>query len=183
MAIGIAVVVGLHALRATVREAVDLQSRAMLGADLRAISRAPLGEDIEARIDALEPEGAATLLRFGSMALVERTGRTRLVDVQAVAGGYPFYSAIETAPPGGWARLQAGGTGALVDPSLLIQLAARVGDTLVLGDARFEIEGEIRKAPGSFGLQTQVAPRVFELIAAMGERILESAVARCAGDG
>ena len=57
--------------------------------------------------------------------------------------------------------MQAGGEGALVDPSLLIQLDARVGDTLVLGEARFQIQGEIRKAPGSFGLQTQVAPRVF----------------------
>jgi predicted lysophospholipase L1 biosynthesis ABC-type transport system permease subunit len=42
MAIGIAVVVGLHALRATVRHAVDMQSQEMLGADLRISSRAPL---------------------------------------------------------------------------------------------------------------------------------------------
>jgi putative ABC transport system permease protein len=161
MAIGIAVVVGLHALRETVREAVDLQSRAMLGADLRLVSRGPFTDNVLDRLATLEPDGAASLTRFGSMALVERTGRSRLVDVQAVEGGYPFYSAVETAPPGGWGDLQRGGEGALVDPSLLIQLDARVGDTLVLGDARFPIEGEIRKAPGSFGLQTQVAPRVF----------------------
>ena len=52
MAIGIAVVVGLHALRETVREAVDLQSRAMLGADLRLVSRGPFTDDVLDRLAA-----------------------------------------------------------------------------------------------------------------------------------
>ena len=163
MAIGIAVVVSLHALRATVRDGVDQQSQALLGADLRLASRAPLDDDVLARVDALAPHARAKLTRFGSMALAERTGRTRLVDVQAIEGGYPFYGEIRTAPPDLWGRLSQGDPAreALVDPALLVQLDARVGDTLVLGDARFVVVGEIRKAPGSFGLQTQVAPRVF----------------------
>lgn len=161
MAIGIAVVVGLHALRATVRHAVDLQSQEMLGADLRLSSRAPLEDDVLARIAALAPGETSTITRFGSMALVERTGRTRLVDVHAIEGGYPFYGAIVTHPPERWRELSTARREALVDPSLLIQLDARVGDTLVLGETRFEIAGEVRKAPGSFGLRTQVAPRVF----------------------
>jgi putative ABC transport system permease protein len=161
MAIGIAVVVGLHALRATVRDAVDLQSQGLLGADLRLASRAPLEDDVLARLDRLGPDALSTITRFGSMALAERTGRTRLVDVQAIEGGYPFYGVILTEPPERWALLQHAEHEALVDPSLLIQLDARVGDTLVLGESRFRIAGEIRKAPGSFGLQTQVAPRVF----------------------
>ena len=37
--------------------------------------------------------------------LVERTGRTRLVDVQAIEGGYPFYGAILTAPADRWTAL------------------------------------------------------------------------------
>ena len=161
MAIGIAVVVGLHALRATVQHAVNVQSQELLGADLRVSSRAELDQDIETRLADLAPDAVAQTTRFGSMALAERSGRTRLVDVQAVEGGYPFYGAITTSPPGRWELLQAGEREALVDPSLLVQLDARVGDTLVLGEARFEIVGEVRRAPGSFGLQTQSAPRVF----------------------
>jgi len=163
MAIGIAVVVGLHALRETVSGGVNLQSRALLGADLRLSSRAPLDDDVLGRVAALSPEASSTITRFGSMALVERTGRSRLVDVQALSGGYPFYGSIITAPAQRWSGLSdpSAAREALVDPSLLIQLDAKVGDTLVLGEARFEISGEIRKAPGSFGLQTQVAPRVF----------------------
>jgi hypothetical protein len=164
MALGIAALVGLHGLRATVRDAVDAQSRQLLGADLRLASRAPLDASLEARVSRLtdlEGSAAARITRFGSMALATRSGRTRLVDVQAVADGYPFYGAVRTEPPGLWAQLQGADHAALVDRSLLVQLDARVGDALTLGEARFRVAGTITRAPGSFGVRTQVAPRVF----------------------
>jgi putative ABC transport system permease protein len=164
MALGIAALVGLHGLRATVREAVDGQSRQLLGADLRLASRAPLDAAVEARIAELAspvPEQSARITRFASMALTPRTGRTRMVDVQAVAGGFPFYGAVRTEPPGLWTGLQGADHAALVDASLLVQLDARVGDTLALGEARFHIVGTVTRAPGSFGVRTELAPRVF----------------------
>jgi predicted lysophospholipase L1 biosynthesis ABC-type transport system permease subunit len=51
MAIGIAVVVGLHSLREAVDQAVDLRSKELLGADLRLESRDLLSADVA---DALE---------------------------------------------------------------------------------------------------------------------------------
>lgn len=164
MALGIAALVGLHGLRATVRGAVDAQSRQLLGADLRLASRAPLDASLEAlvaRLTDVEGYAAARITRFRSMALATRSGRTRLVDVQAVAGSYPFYGTVRTEPPGLWAQLQDADHAALVDRSLLVQLDARFGDTLTLGEARFRVAGAITRAPGSFGVRTQVAPRVF----------------------
>lgn len=164
MAIGIAVVVGLHSLRATVSHTVNARSQALLGADLRLSSRGEFDDKIEARLSELvggDPEAISRTTRFGSMALVERSGLTRLVDVHAVEGDFPYYGAVVTHPPGRWERLQAADFEVLVDPSLLIQLDARVGDTLVLGEARFQITAEVRRAPGSIGLQSRIAPRVF----------------------
>ena len=165
MAIGIAAVVALHALRETVRDAVDAQSQSLLGADLRVTTRAPIEGELATALAEFETEVAqapsARVTRFGSMALAERSGRTRLVDVQATTGGYPFYGAITTNPPGQYEALQSDAPLAVVDPSLLVQLDARVGDPLVLGEARFTIAGSVARAPGSFGLRTQVAPRVF----------------------
>jgi putative ABC transport system permease protein len=164
MALGIATLVGLHGLRATVRDAVAAQSQRLLGADLRLESRTPFDAEIEALVSELtggDASASSRITRFGSMALAQRSGRTRLVDVQGVEGGFPFYGEVRTEPPGLWAGLQAADHAALVDASLLVQLDTRVGDSLALGHARFRIAGTITRAPGTFGLRTQVAPRVF----------------------
>ena len=164
MALGIAALVGLNGLRATVGDAVEAQARRLLGADLRLASRAPLDaatESIVAALTKLEGSAEARVTRFGSMALATRSERTRLVDVQAVSGGFPVYGNVRTEPPGLWAELQTADRAALVDRSLLIQLDARVGDALALGRARFRITGAIARAPGTYGLRTEVAPRVY----------------------
>ncbi len=164
MALGIAGLVGLHGLRATVRDAVDAQSRRLLGADLRLASRAPLDASVEALIAELvdgERGDAAHVTRFASMAFTPRSGRTRMVDVRGMQGAFPFYGEVRTEPPGLWAELAGADRAALVDGSLLVQLDARVGDELTLGRARFRVRGTITRAPGTFGLGTQIAPRVF----------------------
>lgn len=170
MAIGIGAVVALHSLRTSVVGAIDAQSQRLLGADLRLTSRAPIEGELASALDELArtraKAPAARVTRFGSMALAERSQRTRLVDVHAVEGGFPFYGEIETEPAGEWrAMLGDAAAGeapaAIVDPSLLVQLDAQVGDVVALGDARFEIRATIRRAPGGFGIATQAAPRLF----------------------
>ena len=140
MALGIAALVGTHGLRITVDDAVDAQAQKLFGADLRIESGTPLEEQHAALVDLLAAHAnteISQVTRFGSMALIERSGRTRLADVHAVEGGFPFYGAILTEPEGLWRHLQREDHAALVDPSLLVQLDARVGDTLALGEARF----------------------------------------------
>ena len=94
------------------------------------------------------------------MALVQRTGLTRLAQIQAVQPGYPFYGEIITKPAGEWAHLQDGRV-ALVDPSLLIALDAHIGDTLALGFARFIIAGTLVSVPGDVGVSTTIGPRIY----------------------
>jgi len=164
MAIGIAVVVGLHALREAVDHAVDLRSRELLGADLRLESRDPVSPELQAVLDPLEAraEVPPTLVtRLGSMVLAERSGRSRLVDLLAIAGDYPLYGEVWTEPAGRWTDFGQRARQVFVDATLLIQLDARVGDRLMVGGESFEIAAAVRRAPGSFGLQAEVAPRVF----------------------
>ncbi len=97
---------------------------------------------------------------FTSMALATATGASRLVDVRAVAGDYPFYGRIETAPADRWIRLRDG-RHALVDPALLVYLGLEIGDTLRLGDATFVVDAELRRVPGEIGIQAAVGPRVY----------------------
>ena len=164
MAIGIAVVVGLHSLREAVNDAVDLQSREMLGADLRLESRNPFGPDMRPVLEALDdialvPVTSAT--RLGSMALAEGSGRSRLIDLLAIDGVYPLYGEVWTEPPHRWKDFADSSGTVFVDSTLLIQLDVEVGDRLRIGGQSFEIAAAVRKAPGSSGLRAEIAPRVF----------------------
>ncbi len=164
MAIGIAVVVCLHSLREAVNEAVDLRSKELLGADLRLESRDGFGPEI---LEALEPIEAAALqpatrvTRLGSMALAEKSQRSRLVDLVAIDGEYPIYGAVFTKPAYRWDEFGQEPGRVFVDSTLLIQLDIAVGDTLRIGGEDFVIAAAVTKAPGSVGLQSEIAPRVF----------------------
>ncbi len=164
MAIGIAVVASLHSLREAVDQAVDLRAREMLGADLRLESRDPFGPEIRgalAELEAVALEPTTRVSRLGSMALAERSGRSRLIDLLAIDGDYPLYGNVWTEPRDAWRDFGSTSGRVFVDSTLLLQLDAEVGDRLRLGTRSFEIAAAVKKAPGSFGLQAEVAPRVF----------------------
>ncbi len=164
MANGIAVVVCLQSHREAVNEAVDLRSKELLGADLRLESRDPFGPEVQAAVDSLELRALARptrVTRLGSMALAERSGRSRLVDLLAIDGEYPIYGEVWTEPPYLWDEFGGEPGRIFVDSTLLLQLDIAVGDRLRLGVESFVIHAAVKKAPGSFGLQAEVAPRVF----------------------
>jgi putative ABC transport system permease protein len=164
MAIGIAVVVGMHSLGQAVSDAVDLRARELLGADLRLESRDGFGAAIATPLAEIERQALAPptrVTRLGTMALAESSGRTRLVDLLAIEGVYPLYGEVWTEPEDHWQELHRVPGHVFVDSSLLLQLDLSIGERLRIGGESFEIAGAVRKAPGSFGVQVEVAPRIF----------------------
>ncbi len=162
VAVGVAALVAINSFTANLRDSVRRQAQALLGADLSLESRQPLPARAERLIDSLVNRGAAEarVTNFSAMGYVPRTDGTRLVQVAAIRGDYPFYGLIRTAPAPAWPGLQRG-RHAVVDPSLLAALSARVGDTLALGEARFVISGTVASAPGNVGLRAAFGPRVY----------------------
>lgn len=161
--LGVAALVAIDSFAENVTSSVREQSRALLGGDLSISSRAPLPEPVRALLDTLalrDSVQSADLTTFASMAVVPRTTLTRLAQVRAISRGYPFYGEITTKPAG---RLDALHTGrnVIVDPSLLVSLDARVGDTLGLGNARFAIVGTVENTPGETGITSAISPRVY----------------------
>jgi putative ABC transport system permease protein len=160
--IGVAALVAINSFRKNVTAAISGQAREVLGADLELSSRRAFDSIIQGVLDSTARSGVpvSRVTSFASMALATRSGGTRLVEVRAIEGGYPYYGAIETQPPEAWARLSAGRS-ALVDPAVLIQLGAAVGDTLAVGEGRFVIIGSVLKYPGDIALRTAIGPRVY----------------------
>jgi putative ABC transport system permease protein len=97
---------------------------------------------------------------FPAMAVLRRSGATRLVQVRAVSDAYPLYGTITTAPASRWQSLRSEAA-AVVDPALLVALDARVGDTISVGFAQFVVAAVVRDAPGLPEFATVIGPRVF----------------------
>jgi putative ABC transport system permease protein len=162
VAIGVAALVAIASFTDNVRDSVHGQARGLLGADFALSGRQPLPPAAERVLDTLRARGGrvARMTNFGGMAYVPRTSGTRLVQVAAVEPGYPFYGELRTQPAAAWSELQAGGR-VVVDPSLLTALAARQGDTLALGEARFIIAGVVTNAPANVGFRAALGPRIY----------------------
>lgn len=162
VSLGVAALVAINSFGANVTASVRAQARTLLGADLELSARGPFPTPIETLLDSLQRSGTplARVTSFASMVLAPRTGRTRLFEVRALDGAFPFYGVVETDPPGLWQSFRDARR-VLVDPAVLIHLGAVVGDTVSVGEARFAVAGVVTRAPGDVGLRTAIGPRVF----------------------
>ena len=161
VAVGTGALVAINAFSDNLRGSVRDQARALLGADLSLSSRKPLEGHAAAVLDTLAEGGrTARTVNFAGMAYVPRTTGTRLVQVTAVEGDFPFYGEITTEPRSAWKDLH-GGPRVVVEPALLTQLDARLGDTLALGEGRFVITGTVTGIPGDVGVRAAFGARVF----------------------
>jgi putative ABC transport system permease protein len=162
ISLGVAALVAIDSFAENVTASVRVQSRALLGGDVSLSSNEAFHLPVVKLLDSLAGAGVrnARSVSFNSMALVPRTGGTRLAQVRAVSEGYPFYGEIVSVPASAWPTIQDGHN-AVVDPALLVSLGAHVGDTLSLGTARFEITGTLQSVPGDVGISAAIGPRVY----------------------
>jgi putative ABC transport system permease protein len=162
IAFGVAALVAIDSFAGNVTGSIRDQSRTLLGGDLALSARAAMPAVVDTLLDSLSRAGIpnSRVTTFASMALAEPSGGTRLVQVRAVARGYPFYGAIETKPAAAWSRVHSEPV-VFVDPSLLIALDANVGDSLKLGLRTFLIAGTLGNVPGDAGITAVIGPRVY----------------------
>ncbi len=162
ISLGVAALVAIDSFAENVQESVREQSRALLGGDISLRPRTGFTPALDSLLDSLSTAGvpSAKVVSFASMATAAPSGGTRLAQVRAVSPGYPFYGNVITEPAGAWTALHTGAN-AYVDPSLLISLDATIGDTLVIGFARFVIRASLIDVPGDPGIAATIAPRVF----------------------
>ncbi|HWN18761.1 MAG TPA: FtsX-like permease family protein [Gemmatimonadales bacterium] len=161
VAVGVAALVAINSFTDNLQDSVRQQARALLGADLALVSRQAFTPRVEALLDTLS-RGArlSRMTSFAGMAYVPRTAGSRLVQVAAIEGQFPYYGEIRTEPQTAWSRLQSG-RHVVVDPSLLTALSAAIGDTIALGEGRFVITGTIESAPSDAGVRFAFGPRIY----------------------
>lgn len=157
--LGIAALTAIGSLGSNLERAVEEQAKSLLGADLELNSREPFSPDEEALFRQLGGEQSRETT-FSTMIYFPRGEGTRLVQVRAVEGGFPFYGKLDTEPTAAAAQFRQSG-GALVDGAILLQFKAKVGDEIRLGELTTRIAGELKKVPGESVALAAIAPRVF----------------------
>lgn len=157
MVVGIAALVGISSFGENLKKDIDKQSKELVGADLVLSKSSPIGV-----------QGPDTLalnianeVNFASMVAFPESGESRLTQVRALEGDFPFYGTLETVPLEAERTFREGGRKALVEKILMAQFNAVVGDSIKVGELTFVIAGELDKVPGQTGITATVAPAVY----------------------
>ncbi len=160
--IGIAALVAIYSFGDNLEKDIDNQAATLVGADLVLHSNRQLTDDGQRIIDSLSgiSQQHSEEQSFASMVLFAKSGGTRLVQVRALGGDFPYYGTLETLPKTAGTAFRLGQQ-ALVDKTLMLQFDAEVGDSVKVGEVMFEIAGILERAPGQSGISTTVAPAVF----------------------
>lgn len=157
MVVGIAALVAISSFGDNLSKDIDSQAKELLGADLVLGNNQPIGkQEADSLAIAISEE-----VNFASMVAFPATGESRLTQVRALDGGFPFYGELETVPSQAESTFRQGGRKALVEKILMAQFNAVVGDSIKVGELTFVIEGELQKVPGQTGITATVAPAVY----------------------
>ncbi|MEP2159812.1 ABC transporter permease, partial [Maribacter dokdonensis] len=156
--LGIAAVVSIQSFSNNLKNNIGLQSKALMGADFLIDSNQPANERVVELMDSLGGYKAREV-KFASMAAFPKSLSTKLVQVRAIEGNYPFYGELETEPTTSAFDYQDKG-GALVDATVMLQFDLKPGDSVKLGTTTFPILGALITAPGSTGIGATAAPPI-----------------------
>ena len=96
--IGLAALTALRGLSRAMEEGVAQQASELLGADMEVVSDRPFSAAAEVMFDSLGGHQSRMVETF-SMVLLPESGGTRLCEVRAIGGGWPFYGELRTDPP------------------------------------------------------------------------------------
>lgn len=159
--LGTAALVAVNSLGESLERAVSTQAKSLLGADLAIDSRQPFSKELEHIIDSLaQRANTAREISFGSMVSFPKQAKTRLSQIRAVTGDFPFYGTIETDPKTAYKTLNSG-RNALIDKTLAIQFGVEQGDSVKIGDVSFLVSGILKDVPGEAAVASVIGPRVY----------------------
>ena len=156
--VGVAALVAIGSFRQSLSQSIDDQARTLVGADLIIESTRPFTTTEEGFLGSIGGTQAREV-RLSTMAVFLGRG-TRLVQLRALSGDFPFYGKMETEPAEAVQDLKQGGR-AVLDETLLLQFGAAARGNVSLGGRDFEIAGALRKVPGDASASASFAPRVY----------------------
>jgi len=174
LAVGVAAVVSVAGMSASLDQGIRGQARQLLAADLAISGRQPLPPETGERVTAAGAIDRVDLRETVTVVAAPpgpdgAPGPSQLVEVKAVGvragddepgAGYPFYGELRLRPDRPLAALLDAGS-AVVAPELLRRLDLEVGDELRVGGEAFRVAGTVLGEPDNLRVGFAVGPRMF----------------------
>ena len=159
--LGIAALIAIGSFSANLDQAIQDQTKGLLGADLVVVSRTPPDAALQEYFGSLGGERAREQMLSSMAVFPTAGGATRLVQVRALEGNFPFYGDFGTVPADAPARLHAGGNVVILEETLLQQFGVPVDGTVKIGRTNFTVVGALQKIPGESTAVATIVPRAF----------------------
>ncbi|MEO6760104.1 MAG: ABC transporter permease, partial [Saprospiraceae bacterium] len=156
---GIAALTAVRSFSVNLTADIDREAKTLLGADLLLGANQPAADSTLALFD-LPGTERAQVTNFVSMVRFASNGGTRLSQIRALEGNYPFFGIWKSEPVNAWKSFRTGKK-ALIDHALALQFNIKAGDSIQVGNVTFLVEGELLSSPGRAGVASAIAPVVF----------------------
>jgi putative ABC transport system permease protein len=157
--LGIGALVAIYSLSNNLNRQIDEQAATLIGADLEFSTNKIPPPHIQKIVDSIGDQRSEER-SFSSMVYFPKNGGSRLAQIRALGGAFPYYGSLESDPAGAGTSFRKG-QGALVDKTLMLQFNIVPGDSIKIGNVTFLVSGTLLQAPGQTGIGASVAPPVY----------------------
>ena len=156
--VGIAALTAVRSFSINLQKDIDREAKTLLGADLSIEARQPAPDSLLAHF---KPPGTelARVVSFVTMVRFPKNEGTRLVQVRALEGNFPFYGKWKTEPDNAAAGLQQ--VSALAEHALMLQFNLAPGDSVQIGNIVLPIGRDLLSSTGRAGIASSIAPVVY----------------------
>lgn len=158
--LGIAALVAINSFSDNLQRDINDQAKSLLGADLVIDDNQTISSSVDSLMATIPATERAREINFASMILFPKNGGSRLVQIRALEGDFPFYGSIDTSPGEGSSTFR-NKRAALVDQTVMLQYDVEPGDSIKIGEVNFIVEAALLKVPGQSGIAATVAPAVY----------------------
>ncbi|MFL6196161.1 MAG: ABC transporter permease [Thermoanaerobaculia bacterium] len=164
LAVGVAAVVAVAGLSASLNDGIRSEARQLLAADLVVRGNEPIPAGVLKTIAAIpgarRTDVKETVTVAAAPARGGRPGPSQLVELKVVDGVYPFYGNLDLRPRRPLHELLTPGA-TVVASELLARLGLKVGDTLQIGGQPYRIAGVVLAEPDRVSISLTLGPRAF----------------------
>jgi putative ABC transport system permease protein len=170
VSLGVMTIAGVGSLAASLNDGIAKAGRVILGGDIAfALIQREATDSERAFLAAHGTVSAAATLRAMARPATNPTAArfaglpATLVEVKAVDAQYPLFGKVTTEPTLPLANLfeeRNGAFGAAADPLLLTRLGLKIGDSIVLGNAEFELRAALTGEPDKLAGGLSLGPRL-----------------------
>src|SRR5437899_3129987 len=166
IAVGVAAIVALRSVIQSVRLVFGREAKSLIAADVLISSNKTwtpaMREAIDRRLAEAGPTERTETVETPTMVRPADGAKrvARMVELRAVQTAFPFYGTLRLAGEATYSHALLRNHGALVRPEVLTSLGIRVGDSIVIGQAVFRVNGVITNEPGRNIGAFSLGPRV-----------------------